>query len=87
MESRETGTRNLTEKEMEQANGGFEYEGALEWLRGYNIACPACGNEDKDSIARRYATGLHIYYTCGNCGQKFYYTMGLNKKVKVCKEP
>ena len=86
MENRETETKILTENEMEQASGGFEYEGVLEWLRGYHIACPTCGNEEESSITRRYATGLHIYYTCGKCGQKFYYTMSPNKKVKVYKE-
>ena len=86
MENRESEKKILNENEMEQATGGFEYEGALEWLRGYNIACPVCGNEDEGSTKRRYATGLHIYYTCGNCGQKFYYTQGPNKKVRVYKE-
>ena len=86
MENKETEKRILTEKEMEQASGGFEYQGVLEWLKGYNIACPNCGNDSEDSISKRYATGLHIYYTCGHCGQNFYYTMGLNKKIKVVKE-
>ena len=86
MENRETEKKILNENEMEQVTGGFEYEGALEWPRGYNIACPTCGNEDKGSIKRRYATGLHIYYTCESCGQKFNYSLGPNKKVKVYKE-
>ena len=86
MENRETEAKILTENEMEQASGGFEYNGVLEWLRGYNIACPTCGNEEESSIKKRYATGLHIYYTCEKCGQKFYYTLGPNKKVKVYKE-
>ena len=86
MEYRETEKMILTENEMVQAAGGFEYKGVLTWLRGYNIACPTCGNEDEGSIRKRYATGLHIYYTCQNCGQKFNYTEGLNRKVKVYKE-
>ena len=86
MENMEKEINTLNEKEMEQAAGGFEYEGILEWLRGYPIACPSCGNEEEDSITKRYATGLHIYYTCAKCGQKFYYTLGANKKVKVYKE-
>ena len=86
MENRETEKKILNEKEMEQVTGGFEYEGVLEWLKGYCFACPNCGNEDADSIERRYATALHCYYTCRKCGQKFYYTMGLNKKVRVYKE-
>ena len=86
MENRETEKKTLNENEMEQAAGGFEYEGVLEWLKGYSIACPNCGNEDEGSVKRRYATALHAYYTCGKCGQKFYYTMGLNNKVKVIKE-
>ena len=86
MENRETEKKVLNENEMEQAAGGFEYEGILEWLKGYNITCPTCGNEDEGSITKRYATGLHIYYTCEKCGQKFCYTMGLNKKVKVVRE-
>ena len=86
MEIRETKKKTLSENEMEQATGGFEYEGVLEWLRGTNIACPSCGNDSADSVTRRYATALHSYYTCGKCGQKFYYTMGLNNKVKVVKE-
>ena len=86
MGNRGTGTKTLTEKEMEHVAGGFEYEGCLEWLKGYNIACPNCGNEDAGSVKRRYATALHIYYTCEKCGQEFYYTLGLNNKVKVFKE-
>ena len=62
MENRKTENKVLTEKEMEQATGGFEYQGVLEWLNGYNIACPNCGNEEENSIKKRYATGLHIYY-------------------------
>ena len=86
MENRETEKKMLNENEMEQAAGGFEYEGVLEWLKGYSIACPNCGNEDETSISRRYATALHSYYKCEKCGQNFYYTMGLNNKVKVVKE-
>ena len=86
MENRGTEKKVLNENEMEQAAGGFEYEGILEWLKGYNITCPTCGNEDAGSITRRYATALHSYYTCSKCGQQFYYTLGLNKKVKVVKE-
>ena len=86
MENRKTKTKILNENEMEQAVGGFEYTGCLEWLRGYNIACPTCGKDDTGTVTRRYATALHAYYTCGKCGQNFYYTLGLNKKVKVCKE-
>ena len=86
MENRETEKKILSVNEMEQAIGGFEYNGCLEWLKGYNIVCPNCGNEDGDSIKKRYATGLHIYYTCENCGQKFYCTLGPNKKVRVYKE-
>ena len=82
----ETEKKILSENEMEQAAGGFEYEGVLEWLKGHNICCPTCGNGDAGSITRRYATGLHSYYTCEKCGQKFYYTLGVNKKVKVVKE-
>ena len=82
----ETEKKVLNENEMEQVSGGFEYEGVLEWLRGYDITCPACGNGDADSIKRRYATALHSYYTCVKCGQNFYCTMGLNKKIKVVKE-
>ena len=86
MENRETEKKILSVNEMEQATGGFEYNGCLEWLKGYNIVCPNCGCEDADSVKRRYATALHVYYTCENCGQKFFYTMGLNNKVKVCRE-
>ena len=86
MENRETENKVLNENEMAQVAGGFEYEGVLEWLKGYDIVCPNCGNGNADSIQRRYATALHIYYTCGNCGQKFFYTLGPNKKVKVYKE-
>ena len=86
MENKETEKKMLNENEMEQAAGGFEYEGVLEWLKGYNITCPTCGNEDADSLKKRYATGLHIYFTCGKCGQNFYYTLGLNNKIKAVKE-
>ena len=86
MENRKTEKKELKENEMEQAAGGFEYEGVLEWLKGYNIACPTCGNEDAGSIKRRYASALHIYYTCEKCGQKFFYTLGLNNRIKVYKE-
>ena len=82
----ETGKKILSKDEMEQVTGGFEYDGVLEWLKGYNIACPTCSNDDAGSVTRRYATALHIYYTCGKCGQKFYYTLGLGNKVKVYKE-
>ena len=85
MENREKEKRTLNENEMEQAAGGFEYEGILEWLKGYDITCPTCGNGDAGSITKRYATALHVYYTC-KCGQKFFYTLGLNNKVKVYKE-
>ena len=86
MENRETEKKILSEKEMEQAAGGFEYEGVLEWLRGHDICCPKCGNGDAGSITRRYATALHSYYTYEKCGQKFYYTLGLHNKVKVVRE-
>ena len=85
MENREAG-KILNENEMTQAAGGFKYTGILEWLKGHNIACPGCGNEAEDLIEKRYATGLHAYYTCKNCGQKFYYTLSASKKVRVYKE-
>ena len=83
MENNEIDNKILSEKEMEQVAGGFEYDGVLEWLKGHNITCPKCGTEDEGSLKKRYATGLHIYYTCEKCGQKFYYSLGPNKKVKV----
>ena len=86
MENKETEKKTLNENEMEQAAGGFIYEGCLEWLKGYNIACPTCGKDDAGSVKRRYATALHSYYTCEKCGQNFYYTLGLNNKVKVVRE-
>lgn len=86
MENRNTEKKILNENEMEQAAGGFEYDGCLEWLKGYNITCPACGNEDAGSLKRRYTTALHIYFTCEKCGQNFYYTLGLSNKVKAVKE-
>ena len=86
MENRETEKKILSENEMEQVTGGFIYDGCLVWLKGYNIACPNCGKDDTDSVKRRYATALHSYYTCEKCGQNFYYTLGLNNKVKAVKE-
>ena len=86
MENRETEKKILSENEMEQVTGGFIYDGCLEWLKGYNITCPNCGNEDAGSVKKRYATALHSYYTCEKCGQNFYYTLGLNNKVKAVKE-
>ena len=86
MENRETEKKILNENEMEQATGGFEYDGILEWLKGYNIVCPNCGNEDAGSLKRRYTTALHIYFTCEKCRQEFYLTLGLNNKVKVVRE-
>ena len=85
MEGRETKQKMLNKNEMEQAAGGFEYNGILEWLRGHNIACPKCGNADAGSITRRYATGLHVYFTC-ECGQNFFYALGLTNKVIVVRE-
>ena len=86
MENRNTEKKILNENEMEQAAGGFEYDGCLEWLKGYNITCPACGNEEAGSLKRRYTTALHIYFICEKCGQNFYYTLGLSNKVKAVKE-
>ena len=86
METKETRKRILNEKELEQIVGGFEYEGILEWLRGYNISCPNCRNENAGSVKKRYATGLHIYYTCEHCEQKFFYTLGPANKVIVVNE-
>ncbi len=87
MDHQDTEKKTLTNNEMEQVNGGFEYDGILEWLKGYNIVCPTCGNEDEGSITKRYATGIHIYFTCKNCGQKFNYTPGANKgTIKMYKE-
>ena len=86
MENRETEKKTLNQQEMEQASGGFEYTGCLEWLNGHNIACPSCGNENKATLERRYTTGLHAYFTCRDCGQKFYYTVGKGKKVIAVKE-
>ena len=86
MENSEIEKNILNKDEMEQAVGGFEYDGALNWLKGYNVHCPTCGNEEEASLKRRYASGLHIYYLREKCGQKFNYTLGLNKKVLVYKE-
>ena len=57
MEGRETKQKMLNKNEMEQAAGGFEYNGILEWLRGHNIACPKCGNVNKGNF-------------CSECGEK-----------------
>ena len=86
MENKAAEKKILNDKEAEQVVGGFKYDGILEWLKGHDIACPNCGNEKEDSVKKRYATGLHMYYTCGNCGQNFFYTLGPNNKVKVYKE-
>jgi len=86
MENKEKETKILNNNEMEQVAGGFVYDGVFEWLKGFNITCPNCANEEEASLRKRYATGIHVYYTCEKCGQKFYCVLGPGNKVKVYKE-
>lgn len=87
MENREMETKIMNKTDLEQIVGGFEYDGQLKWLKGYNVTCPTCGNEEEDSIKKRYATGLHIYFTCEKCGQKFNLTESYRKgHILVFKE-
>ena len=41
--------------ELEQVASGWEFQSDNkyhEWLNGYNIKCPYCGNEDKDIVKK-----------------------------------
>ena len=69
---------------MDQVAGG--YEGSPEWLKGYSIVCPNCGNGDPNTVKIRYTTALQIYYKCESFGQKFFYSLRPNNRVRVYKE-
>ena len=87
MENKDMEKKIINKDEMAQIVGGFEYDGVLKWLNGYNVKCPTCGNEEEASIKKRYATGLHIFYTCEKCGQKFNLTESYRKgQILVNKE-
>ena len=68
--------KELNMEEMEQAAGGWEYNGEyhgfFEWLNGYNIKCPYCGNESADIVHKLAASENEILFRCENCQKNFF---------------
>ena len=64
MENRETEKKVLNENEMEQAAGGFEYEGILEWLKGVQYHLPDLRKRGRgfnnEKVCHRPAHLLHM---------------------------
>ena len=63
--------KKLNPEELEQATGGWEYNGFFEWLKGYNIKCPNCGNENADVVQKYAASTNEVLFKCAYCQQRF----------------
>ena len=63
--------KNLSLEEMEQVSGGWEYNGFFEWLNGYNIKCPKCGNDDPNVVQKYAASTNEVLFKCTRCQQRF----------------
>ena len=78
--------KKLTEKELEQVSGGWEYQSDKyqTWLNGYNIQCPYCGNEEKDVVQKHGGSPSEVYFECDNCGRSFIYRWDrMYNKIKL----
>ena len=61
--------------ELEQVASGWEFQSDNkyhEWLNGYNIKCPYCGNEDKDVVEKKAASRHEILFRCQHCQRSFF---------------
>ena len=66
----------LDSKELEQVSGGWEFQSENnkyhQWLNGYNVKCPYCGNESADVVKRIGASPSEVAFNCQNCHRFFY---------------
>ena len=66
--------REIRAEELEQASGGFAYEGPREWLNGHRIVCPYCGCEDRGAILNQPSwRPNNAYFRCTGCDRNFSY--------------
>ena len=65
--------KELSMNELDQVSGGWEYDGKLKWLKGYNVACPYCGSESEDVVRFRFIGngGSGAHFRCENCTRPF----------------
>jgi len=67
--------RELSLDDLEGVAGGFEfYSNSVtnNWMDGYEVRCPHCGNSEKDLIHQ--GATLHrntTYFICNKCGKQF----------------
>ena len=71
--------KELKANELEQVSGGWEYNGDVEWLKGYNIKCPYCGAEDEETVQYCGRSKMLVGFRCAHCAKQFQYLYSMGK--------
>ena len=76
--------KELNPEEMAQASGGWTYDGAADWLKGFEIACPYCGNSSRDVAQSAFMSSKStVFFRCVSCKRQFIYSTLSDKKGQI----
>ena len=77
--------KELNLEELAQVSGGWTYDGVADWLKGFEIACPYCGNSSRDVAQFQFMSfsKSNVYFRCVNCKREFIYSALAPKKGQI----